>query len=82
MLKREVNHMLSMETALAQRFAPHAADLHIQMVESEDAAPKWARSSPETRAGLLKSLAHSLDTERATLIALADEETHLGATRL
>jgi NADP-dependent aldehyde dehydrogenase len=82
MLKREVNHMLSIETALAQCSAPHAADLHSQMVESEDAAPKWARSSPETRAGLLKSLAHSLDTERATLIALADEETHLGATRL
>jgi NADP-dependent aldehyde dehydrogenase len=82
MLKREVNHMLSMETALAQRFAPHAADLHSQMVASEGAAHQWALSPPDVRAGLLKSLARSLDAERTALIALADEETHLGTTRL
>lgn len=42
----------------------------------------WAEASGEMRAGLLDALASALEHNRADLLALADEETHLGKARL
>lgn len=46
------------------------------------AFPAWAASTGAQRAGLLRALASALEAERAELVALADEETHLGPARL
>ena len=46
------------------------------------AAPAWAASGGARRAALLQGLAATLEGARAGLVALAHEETHLGAARL
>lgn len=46
------------------------------------AAPYWAASSGAQRAQLLQHLALALEQQRTALVALADEESFLGATRL
>ncbi|MHC8380624.1 aldehyde dehydrogenase (NADP(+)) [Pseudomonas sp. LB3P14] len=43
---------------------------------------QWAESDAKVRAGLLDALAGALENNQADLIALADQETHLGSTRL
>ncbi|HXA46258.1 MAG TPA: aldehyde dehydrogenase family protein, partial [Burkholderiaceae bacterium] len=45
-------------------------------------APEWAASGKDVRANLLNGLASSLEATQAQLVALADEETHLGIGRL
>jgi NADP-dependent aldehyde dehydrogenase len=42
----------------------------------------WQDSSGAQRAALLRALATALEAERAALVALADDETHLGPVRL
>lgn len=42
----------------------------------------WAASAPSVRSGLLRGLASGLEQYQAALVALADEETGLGAGRL
>lgn len=52
-------------------------------VEASNAvAGFWAKSTPSVRGGLLRSLADGLEQHQAALVALADEETGLGAGRL
>ncbi|MFI0449977.1 aldehyde dehydrogenase (NADP(+)) [Actinomadura sp. 6N118] len=46
------------------------------------AAGPWAAAPPETRAATLTAVADALEAARAELVALADEESHLGETRL
>jgi NADP-dependent aldehyde dehydrogenase len=46
------------------------------------AAPELARTSPAARAELLRAVAEALRAEQDSLVALADEETALGAGRL
>ncbi|WP_370582505.1 aldehyde dehydrogenase (NADP(+)) [Plantibacter sp. VKM Ac-2880] len=46
------------------------------------AAPHLAASSPSTRAAWLEAVADALDRRVTELVALADEESHLGTTRL
>jgi acyl-CoA reductase-like NAD-dependent aldehyde dehydrogenase len=43
---------------------------------------RWQASSGAQRAALLNALASALETERETLVALADQETALGPVRL
>jgi acyl-CoA reductase-like NAD-dependent aldehyde dehydrogenase len=50
--------------------------------EAAAAAAAWAASSGTRRAHLLEALAATLERNRPGLVALADEETHLGAARL
>lgn len=49
---------------------------------AQAAADRYGASGAATRSALLRALAKALETERATLVPLADEETHLGAARL
>ncbi|WAH61003.1 aldehyde dehydrogenase (NADP(+)) [Pseudomonas silvicola] len=49
---------------------------------AREAAPAWAQAPAQVRAGLLEALADALQAHQQTLVPLADEETHLGATRL
>ncbi|MDN3444078.1 aldehyde dehydrogenase (NADP(+)) [Microbacterium sp. APC 3901] len=46
------------------------------------AAPVWRRSSSSDRAGWLRAAADVLDSHVGELVAIADEETRLGAARL
>ncbi|MFG2001842.1 aldehyde dehydrogenase (NADP(+)) [Spirillospora sp. NPDC048911] len=46
------------------------------------AAGPWAAAPPGTRAATLTAVADALEAARAELVALADEESHLGETRL
>lgn len=55
---------------------------HDPAADAALAAPLWAASDPPTRAALLQALALALEQHREPLVALAHEETHLGATRL
>jgi acyl-CoA reductase-like NAD-dependent aldehyde dehydrogenase len=50
--------------------------------QSRTAAHAWACSGPETRAALLRGLASAIEHAQPELVALADEETFLGAARL
>jgi len=60
-----------------------ALSLVDQAVGAADAvASEWAASTAQTRASLLRGLATGLEEARDELVALADEETHLGAGRL
>lgn len=52
------------------------------VAQAADTATFWAQSSPQVRAALLEGLAAALETGQTPLIALADEETHLGTARL
>ncbi|WP_419736432.1 aldehyde dehydrogenase (NADP(+)) [Pseudomonas sp. COR18] len=46
------------------------------------AAAAWAEASVAVRAGLLRGLVVALEAHQADLVAIADEESHLGAVRL
>ncbi|MBD2900645.1 Alpha-ketoglutaric semialdehyde dehydrogenase [Actinomadura sp. RB99] len=46
------------------------------------AAAGWAAAPPQERAEGLTAIADALEAARAELVALADEESHLGETRL
>lgn len=46
------------------------------------AAAGWAAAPPQERAEGLSAIADALEAARAELVALADEESHLGETRL
>jgi len=46
------------------------------------ASAAWGSSGADARAALLRALADALEAERAVLVPLADEETHLGPVRL
>jgi NADP-dependent aldehyde dehydrogenase len=46
------------------------------------AAPRAARPSGAERASWLTAVADALDAHTAELVAIADEETHLGEVRL
>lgn len=62
-----------------------SADIQMidQAVQAADAvASAWAESSVAERAGLLRGLADGLEHHQPALVALADEETGLGAARL
>jgi len=60
-----------------------AASLVDQAVASADAvAVAWAASPASTRAELLGGLARALEEAQVELVALADDETHLGPARL
>lgn len=62
-----------------------SADLHMidQAVEAAALANSfWAESPRALRAGLLRGLAEGLEEHQQALVALADEETGLGAARL
>jgi NADP-dependent aldehyde dehydrogenase len=63
---------------------PHtdAAELDRICQAAAAAAPELAGTSPGTRAELLRSVAEALRAEQDALVALADEETALGAGRL
>ncbi|KMM85348.1 NADP-dependent aldehyde dehydrogenase [Pseudomonas taetrolens] len=52
------------------------------VAQAHAAAPLWAQASATVRASLLRGLAEALEAQKDSLIALADEETHLGAGRL
>lgn len=49
---------------------------------ASNAFTTFGASSAATRAALLRGLADALESERDALVALADQETHLGAARL
>jgi NADP-dependent aldehyde dehydrogenase len=51
-------------------------------VQAAEAAPALAALGRAGRAGLLRSLAGALDGRREEIVAVADRETALGATRL
>lgn len=53
-----------------------------QIERASQAAHEWSTSSAEVRAQLLRALADGLDSQREQLVALAHQETHLGAPRL
>lgn len=79
-----MNRMLSQETTLSPRPPSQAATntVHELVLEAEDAAAAWALAAPDSRANLLKALALALEEARSGLVVIADEETHLGTTRL
>lgn len=63
--------------------APHtAADVHAAAEAAHAAFTHYGTSDATTRARLLRGLADGLEAQRATLVPLADSETHLGAARL
>lgn len=49
---------------------------------AHEVSRQWAESGVSVRAGLLDALADALENNQADLIALADQETHLGVPRL
>lgn len=58
------------------------ADLDAIVHAAAAAAPIWRRSSASDRARWLRAAADALDAHVAELVAIADEETRLGAARL
>nr|WP_201468791.1 aldehyde dehydrogenase (NADP(+)) [Microbacterium hydrocarbonoxydans] len=58
------------------------ADLDAIVRAAAAAAPVWRRSSATDRAAWLRAAADALDANVAELVAIADEETRLGAPRL
>ncbi len=60
--------------------APEQIDAAVQA--AADAFPAWAASSGAQRAALLRGLADALEADREGLVALADQESGLGAGRL
>lgn len=52
------------------------------VAQARAAASFWAETSAQVRATLLRGLADALEAHKEPLIALADEETHLGTGRL
>jgi acyl-CoA reductase-like NAD-dependent aldehyde dehydrogenase len=82
--------MSTLQSINARTGAPHgepliestAADIDAAVTAAHAAAPAWAASSGEQRAGLLRALADALEAGRETLVAWADLETALGPVRL
>jgi len=58
------------------------ADVDAIVRAAATAAPVWRRSSAGDRASWLRAAADALDANAAELVAVADEETRLGAARL
>ncbi|HEY9208541.1 MAG TPA: aldehyde dehydrogenase family protein, partial [Acidovorax sp.] len=59
-----------------------ASQLDAIVSAASHAFATFGASPAATRATLLRGLADALESERATLVALADQETHLGTARL
>ncbi len=59
-----------------------SAELDAILDAAAAAAPVWRRSSAPDRARWLRAAADALDTHVDELVAIADEETRLGAVRL
>ena len=59
----------------------HAA-IDAAVHQATEASSYWAESSTSVRAALLRGLAHALETHEGDLVAIANEETHLGSARL
>ncbi|WP_102194643.1 aldehyde dehydrogenase (NADP(+)) [Microbacterium aurantiacum] len=57
-------------------------ELESILAESASAAPVWRHSTALERAAWLRAAADALDANAAELVAIADEETHLGQARL
>ncbi len=58
------------------------ADVDGVVAAAVEALPAWAALDDEDRARVLEAVASALDERAAELVALADEETALGQTRL
>lgn len=82
--------MKLLQSFKARSGEPFGAPLPAHTAEQVDAAaqaaaqafPQWAASTGAERAQLLRGLATALESERETLVSLADEETGLGPGRL
>src|ERR1700749_1050534 len=58
------------------------AEVNAAVEAAAEALPAWAALDDEARARALEAIADALDGHAAELVALADEETALGETRL
>jgi len=58
------------------------AEVNAAVEAAAEALPAWAALDGEARARALEAIADALDEHAADLVALADEETALGETRL
>src|ERR1700742_4834045 len=58
------------------------AEVNAAVEAAAEALPAWAALDDEARAQALEAIATTLDEHAAELVALADEETALGETRL
>lgn len=58
------------------------SDIDTVVQASSASAAFWASTNPAQRAQLLQGLADALEQERTGLVAQAQEETHLGTSRL
>ncbi len=61
---------------------PAFAAIDALALQAQAASAAWAESGPDIRSRFLCALADSLDAHAESLIAIADEETGLGAARL
>src|SRR6201986_1828517 len=59
-----------------------SADVDAAVAAATEALPAWAALPDQDRARALEALADALDERARELVALADEETALGETRL
>src|SRR6201996_6417718 len=59
-----------------------SADVDAAVAAATEALPAWATLPDKDRARVLEALADALDERAKELVALADEETALGETRL
>jgi acyl-CoA reductase-like NAD-dependent aldehyde dehydrogenase len=62
--------------------ASSPADIENAVQQAQEAFTSWSASSGAQRGALLRGLADALESDRQGLVALADEETALGFTRL
>ena len=58
------------------------ASIDAAVHRATQAAPYWAEANIATRAALLRGLAEALEFHQEDLVAIADEESNLGAPRL
>jgi acyl-CoA reductase-like NAD-dependent aldehyde dehydrogenase len=65
---------------MTQNNAHSTIDLAVAL--ATQAVPFWAEASVSVRASLLNGLAEALESHQADLVAIADDETHLGTARL
>ncbi|WP_448809071.1 aldehyde dehydrogenase (NADP(+)) [Agromyces bauzanensis] len=70
------------ETAATAESATTAAELEEVAAAARRAFAVTVTSTAAERAGWLRAVADALDAARDELVAIADEETHLGTTRL
>ncbi|MCC2031634.1 aldehyde dehydrogenase (NADP(+)) [Microbacterium allomyrinae] len=79
---------MSQRTAFQQHFAhsrptsTSTAELDALAAAAATAAPVWRAADAATRASWLRAAADALDAHIDELVAIADEETRLGETRL